>query len=82
MQEYEYLITAHAVEMKPEIAEATSDELSEALTTLLGQHMHGMVTGTQAIQTGDWQLISHEVTILGRHLVLSLLFHRHKQSNT
>jgi hypothetical protein len=78
MAEKEYSIMVHTIQLKPGIGDATSDEVSQGLTIALAQVIQTVGKAAQSLEGGGWDVISHEITRLDRHVVISFLLSRSK----
>jgi hypothetical protein len=76
----EYGMMVQTLDIKPDMADLTAGEFSQNLTGSLGQLLHNAISGLKNFQQGDWEIVSHSLTRVDRHLVLSLLIRRHSQS--
>jgi hypothetical protein len=72
----EYGMMVHTLDIKPDMADLTASEFSQNLTGGLGQILHNVMEGLKKFQQGEWEIVSHSLTRVDRHLVLSLLIRR------
>ena len=81
MAEYENLMMAQILQVKPGIENLGSDQVGQEFSMALCQLL---TTTTKAMQSPKfppgpgWELLSHETTKLGPHLVVSFLYRRQK----
>ncbi len=75
----EYNMMLNTIELKPGVAEATADEISKDLTMHLGEISQGMSKATESFQGGGWEVVSHALTRIDSHLILSFLIRRDKK---
>ena len=74
--EYEYAFVADVMELKPGLREATSEELGKNLTVALAQSGQKFATTTRTLEGGGWETISHSLTSIDKHLVLTVHMRR------
>ncbi len=74
MVEYGMIVTTG--ELKAGMADATASEVSQSLTVVLSQMVQRASKGIETLQGGSWKIVSHEITRIDRHLVVSFLIHR------
>ncbi len=74
---FEYSAIVYPIEIKPEIDDATGDEVAHDLT--LG-FQGALGVATQILETArigeGWEIASHDVVTLDRHLLISFLLRR------
>ena len=72
----EYGMMVHSIEITPDMADQSANEFSQRLSGGLGQILNTAMNGLKTFQRGDWEIVSHSLTRVDRHLVLSLLIRR------
>jgi hypothetical protein len=71
----EYGIIVQTVEIKPDMQDATADEISQSMVVGLNQILQKASKGLSNLPNGKkGEIVSHSLTRIGRHLVLSILF--------
>lgn len=76
---YEYAILSEAVNVKPEVlVAATKKELLDNLGIALIRVMDIAQKSIKTFQGGGWEILSHQMTRLDHHLVVSFLIRRQK----
>lgn len=76
--QFEYGMMVETGELKPGMADATAGEVSRSLTLGLGNIVQKASKGLETLEGGGWVIVSHDLTRIERHLVLSLLVRRDK----
>ena len=71
-----YGIMVQTMKIKPNMADATPNEVSQALTVGLNQTVQKASKGLDTLEGGGWEIVSHALTRINRHLVLSFLICR------
>ena len=70
-----YGIMVQTMEIKPDMKDATRDEMSQAMTVGLNQIVQKASKGVSSLPDGkEGNLLSHCITRVGCHLVVSFLF--------
>jgi len=64
------------VEIRPGLADATTDEVSQMLTTGLYQIVQEVEKSLPSLPPGGWRVLSHNLTRIDRHLILTFLISR------
>ncbi len=72
----EYGIVVTTGELKVGMADATANEVSQSVTVVLNQMLQNAQKASETFQGGGWDILSHEVTRIDRHLVVSFLLRR------
>jgi len=72
----EYSMMVQTAELKPGIADMTTNEVSQSLSQAFGQAVSKAAQGANTVAGGGWEILSHEITRLDRHLVVSFLLKR------
>jgi hypothetical protein len=61
------------------VGDATGDEISRELTMRVGNVTNTVSEATRQLEGGDWEIISHDITRIDRHLAISYLLRRPKK---
>ncbi len=69
----EYAFSALTMEIKPGLADFNDKEVSLEILKTLRPFAEGLPKTLQQIPPGNWRVISHSLTRIDRHLVLTLL---------
>ena len=72
----EYMILVHTVELSPAIEDATADEITDHFTLPLTDIAHEVTQYAETIGGGGWEVVSHTLTKLHSHLLLTFLLCR------
>lgn len=80
MFEYRGFVTT--IDLKPAIRNASSDQISEALTVPLAKAFDQAGKAIERFEGGYWEITSHSLVLLENHLVVSFLLRRPKASRT
>jgi len=72
----EYGVMAQSVDLKPEAYSATGALLAKTITESMNQILIKASKGLQSFQGGGWDIMSHQITRIGDHLVVSFLLRR------
>ena len=76
---YEYAIMSETVNVKPEVmVTETKKVLLDNLGTDLIRVMDIVHKSLRTYEGGGWEILSHDLTKLDRHLVVSFLIRRQK----
>ena len=75
----EYCTMVQTITLKPGLADATSNEVSQGIAVGLNNIVQKVTKGMQKLQGGGWEMVSHQLTRIDRHLVVSFLLYRDKQ---
>jgi hypothetical protein len=71
----DYGMIVQTLTIKPDMEDASSDEVSKEMSVGLGQLLHKVTTGLKNLpNTKDAELLSHNITRVGSHLIVSFLF--------
>ena len=77
MKKYEYSMFVKPIVLTPGIGDATSDEVARDLSQVFARLIQDT---TKALELPDfregWEIISHDVTRLDRHVVITFLLRR------
>jgi len=73
--EYAFLVTT--LTLTPGLADATSAEVSKGLGTALGPFGEQLAKSVPSFQGGGFEIVSHDLTRIDRHLVVTLLLRRY-----
>ncbi len=74
----QYSVLVQVVTLGPNAEDATDAELQRELSVGLLQQVGGLEEATSKFQGGGWQIVSHDVTPIGRRLLTTFLLHRPK----
>jgi len=80
MAEYGFMV--QTMEIKPDMEDATADGLGQTMAMSLGQMAQKASKGLTTIQGGNWEIVSHDMTRLGRHLIVTFLIRRQAKTST
>ncbi|MCK5600315.1 hypothetical protein KAR91_00430 [Candidatus Pacearchaeota archaeon] len=72
----EYGMMVQTIEIKPDIADAPASEFSQYFTAGLNQIVQKASKGLNSFEGGGWSFVSHDLTKIDHHLVLSLLIQK------
>ena len=76
---YEYGIIARTVNLNLEaLSTATADRLTLDLGVGLKETVDQVSEGMKSFEGGDWEIISHQLTRIDHHLLISFLLRRPK----
>jgi hypothetical protein len=71
----EYGMMVQTLTIKPDMEDTSEDDVSKAMTNGLGQVLHKVSTGLKNLPNAkDPEIISHNLTRVGNHLIVSFLF--------
>ncbi len=74
----EYTMMLQMMELRPNIIAATREEVTNNLTSALHKTIQAVSKGIPSLDGGGWEILSHDLTRLDRHLIVSFLLHRKK----
>ncbi|MDA0988165.1 MAG: hypothetical protein O2783_03320 [Chloroflexi bacterium] len=74
--DYEYGFLVETIEVKDEIADATADELRQGFASGLAGLAHKISTMVPTLPRSGFEVVSHDLTKIDRHLILSVLIRR------
>ena len=75
MVEYGFII--QAIDIKPDMEDTTADQLSQTMAIGLNKIAQGASKGLSNLPGGgNGEILSHNITRIGGHLVVSFLFRR------
>ena len=72
----EYSMMVQTMQLQPGMSDATGEEVGKSLAVALGQIVKTVSTASQKLEGGGWEIVSHELTRIDRHLVVSFLLRR------
>ncbi|HUJ76943.1 MAG TPA: hypothetical protein VL359_18910 [bacterium] len=72
----EYGLMTQIIEVTPELADASASEMGQALTMKLNPLVQAASRGLGSLEGGGWSMVSHSLTRVDRHLVLTILIKR------
>ena len=76
MAKYEYSVMVQPIELKAGAADATGDELTVSLGNTMLPLVGKLGEYAEKLPPGGWELVSHDLTRIDRHLLLSFLLRR------
>ena len=76
---YDYGFLVQTATLTNELADQTSDEVASTLTPLFGQLSERISRAVRAYPNGPWEIVSHDITRLERHVVVTFLIRRRSQ---
>lgn len=75
MSEYGFIV--QTIDIKPDMEDATADELSQSMAIDLNKVVQSASKGLSNLPSGGrGEILSHTITRIGGHLVVSFLFRR------
>jgi hypothetical protein len=73
----EYGFVVQTIEIKPGMEDATADQMSQTMAMGLNQTVQSASKGMNNLPGGGTgEILSHNITRIGSHLVVSFLFRR------
>jgi hypothetical protein len=72
----EYSVVTTSIELIPEQLSKDVDEFNAGLITLLNQIVQNTSKACQKVEGGNWHILSHALTRIDNHLVVSFLLRR------
>ena len=73
----EYGLIVQTIDIKPDMEDATADQLSQSMAMNLNTVVRSAATGLGNLPGGgNGEILSHNITRIGNHLVVSFLFRR------
>jgi len=76
---YDYGFLVQTAALNVDLADLTSDEVASSLSPLLGQLGERISRAIRAYPNGPWEIVSHDITRLERHVVVTFLIRRRSQ---
>ena len=79
MAEYENLIMGRTIQLKPGFENRSGEDLGKEVATELGKLVSGLgniMRSPDFSEGPGWELMSHEITRLGSHLLVTFLLRR------
>ena len=73
---YEFNFMVAPVELKPEMADMDSREIAQAVGRTLGQVGRTVAGGIDSLPPGGWEIVSHDLLRIDRHLLVTFLIRR------
>ena len=70
---YKYSFLVTTIELEPGIGDLTSEEISHGFTQEFGSLGPAISQDMQQVTGGPWEAISHSVTGVERHLVITVM---------
>ncbi len=74
--DYEYAFMVETVTIQPGIADATADEVSHTIVGTFAPLVGKLGTNLPQLAGGGWQVVSHDLTRIDRHLILTFVIRR------
>ena len=72
----EYATVVKALDLKPAAYNAPRDQLAKATSLTFGNVVNRISKDTQSFQGGGWEIVSHNLTRIGDHLLASFVIRR------
>ena len=73
----EYGLIVQTIDIKPDMEDATADQLSQSMAMNLNTVVRSAANGLSNLPGGgNGEILSHNITRIGGHLVVSFLFRR------
>ena len=76
---YEYGFIVNTLELKIGLADATSEEVSQGMALALSDLAKSLSKAVQTAPQGPWEIVSHDLTRIDRHLIVTFLSRRSVQ---
>jgi hypothetical protein len=80
IEDIEYATLVQVGELEAKIPDMTSKEVALSVTEGLGRLVHKVTQAIKTLEGGGWEIVSHEITVISRHLIVSFLVKRRKIS--
>ena len=80
MKTLEYGFMVQTAEIRPGLADSSSDEVAQGLAVVLNPLSQKISKALPRLSPGDWEIISHDITRIDRHLIVTFLLCRNTQS--
>jgi len=74
MTQYGFIV--QTIDVKPEADDAPANEVSKGLALGLNRLAQNASKGLKDLQGGGWEIASHSLTRVGKHMVVSMLIKR------
>jgi len=74
MTEYGFMV--HSIEIKPEADDASPVEVSKMMAVGLNQIVQKAAKSLPTLKGGGWEIASHNLVRVGKHMVVSILISR------
>lgn len=72
----EYSIIVRTIGLKGDPADLSTDALGEGLAPEITQALEEIVASATQFERQPWELVSHNIEIVERHLIVSVLLRR------
>ena len=72
----EYSLITATFDLNADPAEMSMEKLGDGIAPELSTWLERSVLNAKEHEGQPWQFVSHDVAIVGRHVILSLLMHR------
>ena len=73
----EHRLMLFAMKLLPDVLEASSNEIGRGLTLSLGRILDEDISKRlDSLEGGGWEIVSHNLTAMGQHLIFSFLIRR------
>ena len=76
MPDYEYSFMVQTAELNPGIVDMTTEQVGQGLAVSLMPVVQRASNAIQSLPPGGWEVVSHDLTRIDRHLILSFLLRR------
>ena len=76
MADYDYGMMFQGMTLSPGIADMTTDEVAREMTMASGKLVKSISQGLKTLQGGRWEVISHSLLRIDRHLLVSFAIRR------
>jgi hypothetical protein len=76
MTEYGFIV--QTIEIKPEADDADSNEVGKSMAIGMNQFVQKAARSLPNLRGGGWEIASHSLTRVGKHMIISLLIRREK----
>lgn len=77
--EYDYSMMFQGMTMSPGVADLTSGELAKDLTMGSVNLLKGINGALSTLDGGGWEVVSHSILRIDRHLIVSFVIRREKK---
>jgi hypothetical protein len=78
----EYGMMTTTFKLKEELEGITSDEISQSLSLGTHEYLKSLPASLDSFEGGGWRVVSHALTKIDSHLVLTFLIYRDKLSTS
>ena len=77
--DYDFNFITSSIQLQPGFADLSSEEASQALVLPLRNMANLLSKGVADAPGGNWEVVSHDILRIDRHLVASFLIRRPKE---